>query len=92
MELENWSFLGLWVLGFGAFIGNQKASTPVISVSVDATSTTTWLIVTLLSWFRLPYARMMKRLVNWFAVSIRLLRKWSAPIDRGELVKRIFAK
>jgi hypothetical protein len=59
---------------------------------VDATSATTWLIVTLLSWFRLPYARMMKRLVNWFGVSIRLLRKWSAPIDRGELVKRIFAK
>jgi len=59
---------------------------------VDTISTATWLISTLLSWFKLPYAMMMKRLVNWFAASIRLSRKWSAPIDRGELVKRIFAK
>jgi hypothetical protein len=34
----------------------------------------------------------MKRLANWFAVFIRLSRKWSARIDRDELVKRIFAK
>ena len=79
-------------MGFGAFIRNQNTAIAVFTGSVDATSTITWLIVTLLSWFRLPYARMMKGLVNWFAVSIRLSRKWSGPIDRAELVKRIFAK
>jgi hypothetical protein len=92
LELENWSFLGLWILGFGAFIGNQKASTRVIIVSVDTISTTTWLISTLLSWFRLPYGTMKKRLANWCAVSIRWSRKWSGRIERDELVKRIFAK
>jgi hypothetical protein len=59
---------------------------------VDTISTATWLISTLLSWFKLPYGMMMKRLANWFAVFIRLSRKWSARIDRDELVKRIFAK
>jgi hypothetical protein len=77
---------------FANEICNHHAIRPVIANSVDTISTTTWLITTLLSWFKLPYATMTKRLANWFAVSIRLLRKWSAPIDRDELVKRIFAK
>jgi len=59
---------------------------------VDTISTATWLISTLLSWFRLPFAMMMKRLASWFSASIRLSRKWSGHIDRDELVKRIFAK
>ncbi len=50
------------------------------------------MILTLLSWFRPRCGTMMKRLANWFAVSIRLSQKWSARIDRDELVKRIFAK
>ena len=43
-------------------------------------------------WLRARYAMTMKRLANWFAVSIRLSQKWSGRIDRDELVKRIFAK
>jgi hypothetical protein len=41
---------------------------------------------------RARFATTMERLASWFAVSIRLSRKWSARIDRDELVKRIFAK
>ena len=73
-------------------ICNFDAATPVITLGVDTISTTTWLISTLLSWFKLPYTMMMKRLVNWFADSIRLSRKWSAPIDPDEPVKRTSAK
>ena len=73
-------------------ICNRAFATAVIVGSVDTTSTATWLITTLLSWFRLPYGKMMKRLARWFSGSIRLLRKWSVRIDRDELVKRIFAK
>jgi len=92
---------GYWVLGFPnqtrapALVkknGNHSFPFAVIGISVDTISTATWLISTLLSWFRLPYGTMMKRLANWFAVFIRLSRKWSARIDRDELVKRIFAK
>ena len=50
------------------------------------------MIVTQMRWLRARCATMMKRLANWCAVSIRLSRKWSARIDRDELVKRIFAK
>ena len=50
------------------------------------------MIVTQMRWLRARSATTMKPLVNWFAASIRLSRKWSARIDRGELVKRIFAK
>ena len=64
----------------------------VIASSVDTTSTVTWLITTLLSWFRLPYGTMTKQLARSCNGSIRLLRKWSVRIDRDELVKRIFAK
>ena len=43
-------------------------------------------------WWKLRCGMMMRRLVNWFAVFIRLSRKWCVPIDRAELLKRIFAK
>jgi hypothetical protein len=73
-------------------ICNRDPQAPVTNLGVDTISTTTWLISTLLSWFRLPYATMKKQAANWFGVSIRLSRKWSVPIDRDELVKRISAK
>ena len=73
-------------------ICNSDSRRQVIASSVDTISTTTWLISTLLSWFRLPYVTMMKRLASWFAASIRWSRKWSAHIDRDEPVKRTFAK
>ncbi len=92
LQDPNCRFPGAWSLGFGVFICNRNPSTPVSVSSVDTISTATWLISTLLSWFRLPCGTMMKRLGNWFAVSTRLSRKWSARIDRDELVKRIFAK
>ena len=50
------------------------------------------MIVTQMRWLRARCSMMMKQLANWFAVSIRLSQKWSAPIDRDELVKRISAK
>ena len=75
-----------------AEICNRTFASAVIVSSVDATSTVTWLITTLLSWFRLPYGMIMKRLARSFTSSIRLLQKWSVRIDRDELVKRIFAK
>jgi len=64
----------------------------VIVSSVDTISTATWLISTLLSWFRPPCVKTMKQLANWCADSIRWSRKWSVRIGRDELVKRIFAK
>jgi hypothetical protein len=73
-------------------ICNPDSRRRVIASSVDTISTATWLISTLLSWFRLPYVTMTKRLASWFAVSTRWSRKWSAHIDRDELVKRTFAK
>jgi len=73
-------------------ICNRDSASPVTDYSVDTISTTTWLISTLLSWFKLPYGTMMKRLANWCGVSIRWSRKWFGRIDRDELVKRIFAK
>ena len=73
-------------------ICNRNLPDTVILRSVDTISTATWLISTLLSWFKLPCVTTMKRLANWFAVSTRLLQKWSGHIDRDELVKRIFAK
>jgi hypothetical protein len=50
------------------------------------------MILTQMRWFKARSAMMMKQLASWFAVSIRLSQKWSARIDRDELVKRIFAK
>ena len=43
-------------------------------------------------WWKLRCGMTMKRLANWFVVYIRLWRKWSGPIDRDELLRRIFAK
>ena len=103
LEFDDWSFFGIWVLGLGfqnqtrfralaRKNGNRSLASAVIVISVDTFSIATWLISTLLSWFKLPYGMMMKRLGNWLAASIRLSRKWSARIGRDELVKRIFAK
>ena len=50
------------------------------------------MILTQVRWFRARCAMMMRRLVKWFAVFIRLSQKWSVRIDRDELLKRIFAK
>ena len=71
---------------------NRTFAAAVIVSSVDTTSIATWLITTLLSWFRLPCGTIMKRLAHWFSASIRSLQKWSVRIDRDELVRRIFAK
>ena len=65
---------------------------PVIVSSVDTASTTKWMIATQLRWLRARCAMTMRQLANWFAASIRLSQKWSARIDRDELVKRMFAK
>ena len=43
-------------------------------------------------WFTPRLRTMMTRLANWFVTSIRLSRKWCAPIDRDELVRRTFVK
>ena len=43
-------------------------------------------------WWKLRCGTTMKRLANWFAVFTRLSQKWCGPIDRGELLRRIFAK
>ena len=50
------------------------------------------MILTLMRWYKPRFGMMMKRLANWCAGSTRLWRKWSGPIDRDELLKRIFAK
>jgi hypothetical protein len=90
LKLEYSRFPGIWNLGFGAFIRNQKASTPVFSRSVDAIWT--WMILNLMRWYKPRFGMTMKRLANWCADSIRLSRKWCGPIGRDELLKRIFAK
>jgi len=43
-------------------------------------------------WLRLRSGMMTLPLVNWFIVFIRLSQKWSAPIDRDELLRRTFAR
>lgn len=60
-------------------------------LTVD-TFTTTWMILMQALWLQLRFSTMMKRLANWFAVFIRLSQKWCERIDRGALLKRIFAK
>jgi len=80
----------VWNLGFGAFIRNQNASTPLFSRSVDAIWT--WMILDLMRWFKPRFGMMRKRLANWCADSIRLSQKWCGPIGRDELPKRISAK
>lgn len=63
----------------------------VITNGVDALSTT-WMTLTLAHWLQLRSGTTMRRLANWFAVSIRLSQKWCEPIDRDALLKRTFAK
>jgi hypothetical protein len=50
------------------------------------------MILMLALWLKLRSRTMTTRLAHWFAVYIRLSRKWSAPIDRAELLKRTFAR
>ena len=50
------------------------------------------MIMTHARWLKLRYGMMMRRLANWYGGFIRLSQKWFAPIDRGELLRRIFAK
>ena len=50
------------------------------------------MILNLMRWCKPRFGTTMKRLVNWFADSIRLSRKWCGPIGRDELLRRIFAK
>jgi hypothetical protein len=69
---------------------NQDARLTVIDCKVDAIWT--WMILNLMRWSKPRFGMMRKRLASWCADSIRLSRKWSARIDRDELVKRIFAK
>ena len=70
---------------------NRNSPRPVISIGVD-TFTTTWMILMQALWLQLRFSTMMKRLANWFAVSIRLSQKWCERIDHVALLKRIFAK
>ena len=70
---------------------NRNGPRPVINSGVDAISTT-WMILMQALWLQLRFSMMMRRLANWFAVSIRLSQKWCAPIDRDALLKRTFAK
>ena len=60
--------------------------------SVDALSTITWMILMQARWWKLRCGTTMKRLANWFAVYIRLWRKWCGHIGRDELPRRTFAK
>jgi hypothetical protein len=43
-------------------------------------------------WLKLRSSMMITRLANWFGGFTHLSQKWSAPIDRDELLKRIFPK
>jgi len=70
--------------------GNRSLALAVIVISVD--TFWTWMILTLMRWFKPRFGMTMRRLANWCADSIRLSRKWCAPIGRDELLKRIFAK
>ena len=70
---------------------NQEPAASVITHGVDALSNT-WLSLTQARWSK-PRLRMtIPQLGNWFADSIRLWRKWSGPIGRDELLKRIFVR
>jgi hypothetical protein len=93
LEIWNLQFFGFaWCLGFGVwdFCCNPLIATPVFLSSVDAIWT--WMILTLMRWYKPRFGTTMKRLANWCADSIRLSRKWCGPIGRDELLKKIFAK
>ena len=73
------------------FSRNRNVRGAVLVNSVDATSAT-WTRLMNECWLRLRSGMMTLPLVNWFIVFIRLLQKWSAPIDRDELLRRTFAR
>jgi hypothetical protein len=73
-------------------ICNRNARKAVLVNSVDTISTTAWMIMTHARWLKLRYGMMMRRLAKWYGGFIRLSQKWCAPSDRGELLRRIFAK
>ena len=52
----------------------------------------TWMILMQALWLHPRFNTTMRRLASWFVDSIRLSRKWSAPIDRAALLKRTFPK
>jgi hypothetical protein len=43
-------------------------------------------------WLLPRFSTTITRLASWFVVSTRLSQKWSARIDRDELLKKTFAK
>ncbi len=90
---------GYWILGFQSRArfpaptkknGNRRLALAVIVISVD--TIWTWMILTLMRWFKPRFGMTMRRLANWCADSIRLSRKWYGPIVRDELLRRISAK
>jgi len=90
---------GYWILGFqnqAGFSaptkksGNRSLALAVIVISVDAIWT--WMILTLMRWFKPRFGMTMRRLASWCADSIRLSRKWCGPTGRDELLRRIFAR
>ena len=52
----------------------------------------TWMILMQALWLHPRFNMTMRRLASWFVDSIRLSRKWSAPIDHDALLKRTFPK
>ena len=97
MELP-WDLgIGFWDFRIRATIpaptkknGNRSLALAVIVISVDAIWT--WMILTLMPWFKPRFGMTTRRLANWCADSIRLSQKWSGPIGRDELLRRIFAR
>jgi hypothetical protein len=72
-------------------ICNRNATASVLVTIVDANSPT-WIRLMRACWWRLRFAMMTLPPLNWFAGFIQLSQKWSAPIDRDELLRRIFAR
>jgi hypothetical protein len=70
---------------------NRNALPPVINSGVDA-FLNTWTILMQVAWLLPRFSTMIMQLAKWFAGSIRLSQKWSAPIDRDALLKKTFAK
>ncbi len=52
----------------------------------------TWMILMQALWLHPRFSTTMRRLARWFVDSIRLSRKWSAPIGRDALLKKTFPK
>jgi hypothetical protein len=85
LELVFLDLPGVW-----DFACNLSLALAVIVISVD--TIWTWMILTLMRWFKPRFGMTMRRLANWCADSIRLSRKWCGPIGRDELLRRISAK